>query len=639
MNYLIDAALFLGLVLGLVVAGWCISNPWRSSFEAAFVPGAAFLGSYAALIWIVGSVWQLIPAFWCVLPWPLLAILIVWKRQNLLHHARTASKSLRALSAPDSLLAFYLLALFGLAFGFCLAPPSGADYDSLTYHLAVPAQYLRFGKVVELPYDHHSYFPFTLEMLFTLGLWARGVVFAKLFHWLMLPIGALALVALGKRAGSARAGLLAACLYASSPLILQEATTAYIDLGFAAFTFLAILSFVIALETRSRREFALCGAFCGFCLGTKYFGALIFGFLGLWLLFSVRKTAQNPFDRMVWRRNLAFFTLSALILGGFWYARNIVWTGNPVFPFAYRLFGGQGWTAQMARDYDISQAIYGFGKTPIDLVWLPWRLAMSPLNFGQPLWPLATPPLQNGLTGAFEVQGLLLSSFPGPALFAFGVPALFLANKPRPIVLVTAFFSFLLAFWFLTSQQIRYLIPALGMLALIGGWGIVQIAPRLRFASKIGAAMLALWLLFAPYWLVQNNRVAWDVISGAQTPTAYLRRTFSGFDAMEYANQNTPKNAKFAVFGESRCFYLDRNYFWGDDLHNNLIPFEKIQNGADFARALRSLGTTHVLANTDAGRNGGGIAPPQSLIDQALEAGKLNLVTELRGYRIYSVAQ
>lgn len=229
MNYLPDAALFLGLILGLVIAGWCISSPARSSFEAALVPGAAFLGFYAWLIWIVGSVWRLLPAFWCVLPWPLLAVLVVWKRQNLVHHARKTLRALRSLGAPDATLAFCLGALFALAFMFCLAPPAGADYDSLTYHLAVPAHYLRAGKVIELPYDHHSYFPMSLEMLFALGLWARGAVFAKLFHWLMLPLGALALVAIGKRAASARGGLLGACLFASTPLILQEATTAYIS--------------------------------------------------------------------------------------------------------------------------------------------------------------------------------------------------------------------------------------------------------------------------------------------------------------------------------------------------------------------------------------------------------------------------
>ncbi len=635
MNFLPDAALFIAIMLGLVALGWCLTPQNRSSFEAAFVPGAAFLGLYAWLIWIIGSIWQLMPTFWCVLPWPLLSILIFLKRANLFHHARKTATSLQNSAFPDRALAFYLFALCALAFAFCLAPPGGADYDSLVYHLAVPAQYLRIGKVVELPYDHHSYFPMSLEMLYALGLYARGAVLAKLFHWLMLPLGALTLVAIGKRAGSLRGGLLGACLYVSTPLLLQEATTAYIDLGFAAFTFLAVLCFSNALDSRRRFDFALCGAFCGFCLGTKYFGALIFGFLGIYLLVS---TTKNAAQRPHLFRQILAFALPALLFGGFWYARNIFWTGNPVFPFAFGIFGGKGWTAEMARLYDTSQAIYGFGKTPLDALLVPWRLALSPLNIVAPIPLIPTPPLPREMTGTFEVMGLLSTSFIGPTLVALGFPALFLRNKPRPIAICAALFGFLLAFWFLTSQQIRYLIPALGLLALLGGWGAVRIAPRLRFARILGVVFLLCWFAFAPYWLIHTNRPAWAVVLGAQTSKEYQRRAFSGFAAMDYANQTTPKTAKFAVFGEPRCFYLDRAYFWADDPHNNLIPYEKLRTSADFARALRALGATHVLWNVDFQRNGGFGVPPQPLMDEAIASGELILVIELRGYRIHRLA-
>ncbi|PQV64589.1 Dolichyl-phosphate-mannose-protein mannosyltransferase [Abditibacterium utsteinense] len=669
MNYLPDAILFLVLTLCLAMAGWCCAGRSRSSFEAAFVPGAAILGAYAWLIWIVGSLWKLVPLFWCVLPWPLLALLIFKKRENLTFHARNALRSVRALRGVEAALAFYLVALFALTFFLSLAPPNGADYDSLTYHLAAPAQYLRLGKVAELPYDHHSYFPFTLEMLYAVGLWARGAVFAKLFHWLMLPIGALALYALGKRAASARSGLLAAALFASMPMILQEATTAYIDLGFAAFAFLATLCFAGAITGKNPREqtrdLALSGAFCGFCLGSKYFGVLIFGFLGISLLVFAWKaqreafrpdSAKNESSRLALARSLSFFVVPALVLGGVWYGRNIFWTGNPFFPFAYGIFGGRGWTSEMARDYDVSQSFFGFGKTPLDLAWLPWRLALSPLNVGafggkltgQPFWPLSATPVENGHYGFFDVPILdvVFTIFPGPAIFALGLPALFAAKKPRIIALCAAFFGFLFVFWALTSQQIRYLIPALGFLAVVGGWGAARItqsntednAPRFRIAKIIGALGLTLWLVFSPALIVWRARANFAVLSGARTPTDYLRRSFSGFAAMDYANQNTPKDAKFAVYGEPRCFYLDRNYFWADDPHNNLINYAALKNGAALARALSALGATHVLWNTQAGQNGGVFAPPQPLMDEAIEAGNLIFVVDVRGYRIYRIA-
>ena len=74
---------------------------------------------------------------------------------------------------------------------------------------------------------------------------------------------------------------------------------------------------------------------------------------------------------------------------------------------------------------------------------------------------------------------------------------------------------------------------------------------------------------------------------------------------MQWASENTPNNARFAVYGESRCFYLKRDYFFADDANNNLIDYEKIKSAADLLAALREQGATHVLWNTVPGENGG----------------------------------
>lgn len=630
MNYLPDAALFLGFVISLVAMGWSLSSRETSSLEAAFVPGAALLGGAGFVIWVVGSLGRLgvwVEALFAV---PLLVAAMRARRGDLRFHARRAVLALRDLSGADRGLALYVAALGALTFALSLAPPGGADYDSLTYHLAAPAQFLRAGKVVALPYDHHSYFPFTLEMLYLAGLAARGAVLAKLFHWLMLPLGALALLALGRRAQSARAGLLAAALYASMPLVLGEATTAYVDLGFAAWVFLALLCFEGATAQRSDARWLWCGAFCGFALGSKYFGWLIFGFLGVWLLVAGARAQTLS------ARRLALFACPALLIGLPWYARNALWTGNPVFPFAFGIFGGRGWTSAMAAAYDASQTIYGFGITPLDAAWLPWRLALTPLGAGQPFWPLSNAPAANGKTGLFEVAGLALSSFPGPAVWALGVPALAL-RRARGLRVSGALFVFLLLFWFVSSQQIRYLLPALGLLALLGGAFWAQHASQWRLARWVGNAGLVAWLVFAPVWLAMSARPSWGVLSGAQSPAAYLSRALPGYDAMQWATRNTPPNAKFAVYGEPRCFYLDRAYFWADDEHNNLIDYAHLRNGADFARALRSLGATHLLWNADAARNGGVFGPPSALMQTAIARGDLIPLTELRGYRIYAL--
>ena len=644
MFYLADAFLFALFTLALLSLGLGAFAPQRSLLESLILPALATLGALGLAIWVVGSLGFFRGALWAMIfvvgwfGW------MIWRRDLVRQNARRILPALRTLSATEKLLALYLLATWALVFVLNLAPPNGADYDSLVYHLAVPAQYSHAGRIEQLRFDHHSYFPFTMEMLYGVALQLRGPVFAKLFHWLMLPLGALTLVAFGQRAQSRVGGLLAACLFTSLPMTLIEASTAYIDLAFVAFSVAAVLCFAGAPTTNRAHSLLWSGAFCGFCLGTKYFGWLIFGFLGVWLLAETLKT-KPPNGA----RGVLIFGLSALVIGGAWYARNWIWVGNPVYPFAYGLFGGRGWTAQMATTYDASQAIYGFGRSPIDLIALPFRLAMTPLNVGgfeglgvrgQPLWPLIPGPVgtadPNSLTGLFDTPGLFAVTFPGPAIFAFSLPALLGRDKPRPILIAASLFVFLWIFWALTSQQVRYLFPALALLAVVAGWGMAKWAPQLTLARWIGGAALTAWLLFAPTFIALNARGSLGVIRGAQTPDDYLTRTFAGYSAMQWIGANTPATARVAVYGEPRDFYLSRSYFWADDAHNQLINYSKITTGAQLAAALKAQGATHILANFDAARNGGVFEPPQPLFDEMVSAGDATLIFDNeRGYRVY----
>jgi len=563
---------------------------------------------------------------------------------------RALGRTLRSVDPIDQGLVGYLFAAFAVSFFLTLIPPSGAEYDSLTYHLAGPAQYLRAGRIVELRYDHHSYFPFTMEMLYLYALAWRGPVFAKLFHWLTLPLCCTALVAIGGRHLSRRVGLIAACMYASMPMVAAEASTAYIDLGFTMFSVLAVMCYLNVDETENApwgsHWLWMSGLFCGFAMGTKYLGWLIFG--GLGIAFLARQLRAGKIQP----RLLVALALPALAIGGPWYIRNYLWVGNPVYPFAYGIFHGAGWTKAMAVQYDADQARYGFGKGLLDLIWLPWRLAMTPMNIvvgnngvvGLPFWPIrsdvtANPPFY----GVFDVPvGDVLSRiFPGPVLLAFGVPAALLPNKPRAVKFCLGFFAYLFLFWMLTSQQIRYLLPGLALLTIPAAWAVTEMSQKYRVAGLVSSACLALWLLFVPvleWHQATSLRAERQVLFGQITPHEYLMRTFPAYLAMDWANHNTPTDAKFAVYGEPRCYYLDRPYFWADPEHNTLVSSQGVNDGADLARALKNLGASYVLVDTDPGHTGGAFGPPPQF-EQAVDDGLISTVftSENYPYRIYHI--
>ncbi len=77
----------------------------------------------------------------------------------------------------------------------CFVPPGGHEWDALSYHLAAPQIYLTHHKIVFLPTDHHSNFPFIVEMLFTIGLLLNGFALSNMFHWLLGALTVCAMIA------------------------------------------------------------------------------------------------------------------------------------------------------------------------------------------------------------------------------------------------------------------------------------------------------------------------------------------------------------------------------------------------------------------------------------------------------------
>ena len=620
-------ALFFALTIWSSRAVWR-RTPSLSRLETWAIVCGATAGLSGLLIWILGSTVGVgIGLTLCLFVVPIACF--VWSKRTTstrcVVERATLTSRWRELAWDEKLLALYTILVCGLTFLISLAPPSGADYDSLVYHLAAPAQYIRQGHIVELPFDHHTYFAFSLEMLYMVGLLWSGPVLAKLFHWLMLPIICATLIGSGSRYLSRRAGLASSAIWCSLPLVQLEASTAYIDLGLVAFTLLALTCFwrwretfletdVETSSTRSASYLILAGAFCGFCMGTKYLGVLTL----VWIFSATILVMARA--RRFETKTVSSFVAIALLIGGGWYARNMVWTGNPVFPFAYSVFGGQGWTAEKAAGYEADQKSFGFGRAPLDVVLLPWRASMTPLNvgitpdnrvLGQPLWPLFPGAVDNGQNGLFDSPGLILSSFIGPLLLALGAPLLFLKNKPSWIRFLGWSTLILSVVWFFTSQQLRFALPMFALLCAACGWGLEVYSHRSRSLQSTVALGVGAWLVFAVVLVNFQARRTWDVVFARTVPNDYLTRTFAGYAAMNRASRDLPLNARVAVYGEPRTFYLQRDYFWADEPHNLLVK-RPLKNSAQWLSEMRRLGTTHVLVNENPAGNGGfGGPPPQ----------------------------
>ena len=135
-----------------------------------------------------------------------------------------------------------------------LNPPGELEWDSLSYHLAAPKRYLQEGRIYYIPDDHHSNFPFTLNMLYLWMLSLGSVSGAKLCHWLCGVLLTLAVYTCGTRHFSKAVGQVAAVMVATTPILLWESTTAYIDLALALFSFLSFYAVLNALPPLVPRD-------------------------------------------------------------------------------------------------------------------------------------------------------------------------------------------------------------------------------------------------------------------------------------------------------------------------------------------------------------------------------------------------
>ncbi len=669
MFYLGVAGAMLLLLAAMILWGLAVGAGELSPLEALLLPPLGLLAAWAFAMWLTG----LLLAFNGVVALAtLLALMLAgaWRArrcarplQRLRERLRGLGSGLRSLDQGEKAAAIFVGLACALSLAQLPAPPSGGDYDSLVYHLAVPWRYVRAGRVLELPYDHHSYFPFAFEMLFAaplswfgLGLTsaapASGAVAAKILHWAMLPASALLLVAFGSRVlKNRRAGWLSALVWCSVPLVVSEAATAYIDLGLCAWVLAAFHCAARALESRPEPEsqrdkkawILWSGTFAGAAVGCKYLGALYAALVCAWLLLALLKLRPGP---SVWKAGAGALGLM-LVLGGGFYARNIAWTGSPVFPFAYGIFGGRGWTSEMAAAYARDQNAFGFGRSPGDLIWLPWRLTMTPFNaaarpagqpgapltVGLPAWPFSdAPALDSVHTGLFEAVGAFSTTLLGPLLLALGAPAVLMKRKPPALRAWMLAVGALWIFWALTGQYARYLLPALALWCAACGWCAARLLERagLRLLLPL---VLSAWCLCSLGLSAVNGVGSWDVVLGRRPPAQWLASSFSGWKSMSWINLNVPEDEGVAVWGEPRCLYLDRKYLWADDPHNNLLDYPKLRDWPSLKAALKALGASWILWNTQAGRNGG-VFGPSAEVARLIESNAA-LKFEARGYRVY----
>jgi hypothetical protein len=197
--------------------------------------------------------------------------------------------------------------------------------DALAYHLPKIAEWVRAGRFTrEMGLHPHATFPAGFELVETWWVvFLRHDVLIEMAGAEFLVLAFAATYALAKSFPlTDRSAFLAALLYILTPGLHLSALSCLNDTPVAA---LVVATFALVA---GRVPGTLVLMTVGLGIGVK--ATYAYALPGLVVIgFLARKDRELPSPSRVWGAGLA---LLGGVTGGFWYGRNLLWYGNPVYP-------------------------------------------------------------------------------------------------------------------------------------------------------------------------------------------------------------------------------------------------------------------------------------------------------------------
>jgi F5/8 type C domain len=412
---------------------------------------------------------------------------------------------------------------FFIYFVNALAPETSPDGSG--YHL---------GNVARLWRNHgfdweyrsmYSYLSQGLEMLFLVAYSFGRHSAAALVHFTFQLTLALLVVCYGKRSGFPKAGWCAAVLVYASPVVGRAGTAAYNDLAVAALAFAAFYLLQVWRESGETNLLILVGLLSGFAYGVKYTAVLTLVFAAGFLWWHSRSEPHR------WR-DLAILTAAASAGILPWIARDWIWVGDPVAPFANRWFPNPYFHSGMEDAY-LSDLSHYAG---IAHFWqVPWALLVRGPDTG----------------------GIL-----GPVFFLAPI-ALLALRKPAGRRLLLAALVFAVPAWF--NVGTRFLIPALPFVTLAMGLALANFSTALVTVALLHA--IAGWPgVLSRYcdsaaWRVRAIPVA--AALRVQPEAKYLEEHLKDYSMKPAIEALVPARAKVFSLDSRAEAYLDRTIVVG----------------------------------------------------------------------------
>jgi hypothetical protein len=587
-NHLFDLTIVLGMLalasavgrLALRKAGVRLEQP----LEALTFGVAIGMGIIAAGILLLG----LMRAMYTPVLMAWLGALAFAARRELADLGRllrSAAGSLRrqageeAIAAGVALTVLCVVAVFLVVMA--LAPP--VDWDSLMYHLHVPAQFLQHHRIFLPPDNLHAALVGLPHMLYVVFLALGSPAGPSLLSAALAVLLGLAVVSFGMRFFGRLSTMLSVTILWGTTTILLVAMTARLDVTLALYLFLAHHALLVALSSTSRPHLYLAAVLLGLAVGVKYHALpyiLAVAPLVLWITW----THTRHIGRLV--RPLAVFSLLGVAAALPWLIKNWILLGAPFHPLLAPL-SLEPWLVPL----------FGSAVVPADVDLSAFQaLTQSRATFN--LWDAFFAPER--LT--IEPEGVFYRL--SVALLALPLWFVFVKNRTLSWLVVPAVGYVIILIVPFPTTNLRYLIPAVTPLTIAVAH--MAVSTSRRFLSESGARMLLLGLaalVLLPAvrmmhgWLVGTK--AMGHLAGMTSAAEYRanRVTYQLIGpVVRVANERLTRDDRILMLFEARAFYFEPSVTQDVRVANWPLLADKLRPGD----CLQDSGVTHVLLGTGA---------------------------------------
>lgn len=535
----------------------------------------------------------------------------------------TAAQSLFAVGRDPlrafSIALFVPLAVFVIAYA--ATPPT--DWDTLMYHLEVPAAFLRAGSI-HVPEDNlHVSRTGLVNFLYVPLLALRSEAAPAILSALLAIVLGIGIFGYCRRFLSSTTAYASLATYWGATTLVLVSMTPRVDATMTLYLFSALLALMCARDDPANtRLYYVAAALLGFGFATKFQTAVYAAGLSTLIVataWRMDRTGSAP------RRVLVFGLVLSLVSAP-WLLKNWALLGAPLYPlFAPRQF--PPWLAEL---FGTSMVPPSVDPGLFDWVWdlrRPWNPGDAFLAPGR-------------LT--IEPEGRLY--FTSPLVLA-SVPALLLWKQAGVRwLLVPAVLGLLGHLMLFPHSNPRYLLPAFVPLAVVGVHALSSALARgLGPAWSRRLTPIPLLLAVSPTLLACGIWIktfdAGSNLTGTTSRASYLHRhPFTGelYEMVDFVQTSTQDNSRVLTLFDARGYYF-RGHAVQDNMERNWallahLPDLDCLQGTDFTHVLVNRGSLEYFTD-------GGLDPSFLRWDRfrAFEIDCLELVRETEYLTLYSI--